>query len=388
MPTITTDTLQSFNVLSARLKVDMSDVIYLLEPNAAPLTVLLNRLNKNEATNPRYEWLEDTLMPNWSNITNNAGTGTTITLGPTAGSTAHWNYVVPYTLIRVPSTGEVMLVTSVNSANGQITVVRGYGTSSSSIDGSTTPVPVVILGPAYPEGVLGSQVSTPTTLQENQYNYIQVFTKQVKVSRIADKTATYGGKIRVTEQQKKGIEILRDIENAFLFGVRYLDTTRNIRTTGGALFFISSNVTANVGTLTYAAVEAFLRNCFRYGRTRKFLFCSPLVMSAFSMLAESRGHIHLVPRDVAYGLSIKQWNAPHGEVMLITDVNLTGTVYGGMGILLEIEECAFRYMQDVTLETNVQNPSDQLYIDQYVAYVGFELHNEQKHGVISGVTGV
>jgi len=105
-------------------------------------------------------------------------------------------------------------------------------------------------------------------------------------------------------------------------------------------------------------------------------------------LAESRGHIHLVPRDVAYGLSIKQWNSPHGEVMLITDVNLTGTVYGGMGILLEIEECAFRYMQDVTLETNVQNPSDQLYIDQYVAYVGFELHNEQKHGVISGVTGV
>jgi len=377
----------SFNILANRLKVDMSDTIYLLEPNAAPLAVLLNKLKKEPAINPRFEWLEDELMPNWTNITNNAGTGTTITLGPSAGSTDHAKYVVPNSLIKVPSTGEVMLVTAVNEATGEVTVVRGYGTDVVAVNGSTTPVPVVIIGTAFSENSAGTDLVYHTTKQTSNYNYIQIFREPVKVARTVAKAETYGGKVRVTEQKKKGIEILRNIENAFLYGVRYADTSGERRTTGGVLYFITSNVVNINGALTYSALESFLRTVFRYGRDRKFLICSPLVMSALSIIAEARGSVRVVPRATAYGVSIREWASPHGEVLILKDVNLQGSVYGGYAICLELEECAFRFMEDVTLETNVQNPADMFYLDVYTAMVGLEIHNEQKHGVMYGITG-
>lgn len=387
MPTVITGAASTFDILANRMKVDMSDTIYLLEPSAAPLTVLLNKLNKDEATNAKFEWLEDELMPNWSNITNNAGTGTTINLGSAAGATDHTNYVVPYTLLKVPSTGEVMLVTAVNESTGAITVTRGYGTDVTNVDGSTNPVPVVILGTAFAEDADGTSLYVHTTKQTSNYNYIQIFREPIKVTRVADKTAMYGGKLRVTEQAKKGIEILRNIENAFLYGVRHVDTSTGRRTTGGVLYFISTNATDVGGALTYSALESFLRNVFRYGRDRKFLICSPLVMSAISIIAEARGHVHLVPKANSYGVAIKQWSSPHGDVMLLKDNNLAGSTYGGYAVCLELEECKFRYMEDVTLETNVQNPADLFYLDVYTAMVGLEIHNEQKHGVIYGITG-
>ena len=326
-------------------------------------------------------------MPSWSNITNSAGTGTTINLGSSAGATDHTNYVVPNTLIKVPSTGEVMLVTAVDSSTGDITVTRGYGTSTSSIDGSTTPVPVVILGTAFPEASAGTDLNFHTTKQTDNYNYIQIFREPVKVSRTADLTATYGGKVRVTEQKKKAIEVLRNIELAFLYGVRHNDTSNGRRTTGGALYFISSNVDDIGGALTYSALETHLRDLFRYGRQRKFMFASPLVTSAVSIIAEARGSVRLVPKANSYGVAISQWHSPHGDLMIVKDVNLTGSTYGGYAICLEIEECAYAYMQDVTLETNVQNPADMYYLDVYTALVGFKLVNEQKHSVLTGITG-
>lgn len=62
----------SFNELSNRIVVDMSEAISLLEPSASPLTVLLSKLSKNPATQQKFEWMEDQLESNWSAITNNA----------------------------------------------------------------------------------------------------------------------------------------------------------------------------------------------------------------------------------------------------------------------------------------------------------------------------
>lgn len=49
----------SQNILSNQKVLDMSDRIYLLEPQAAPLYVLVSRLNKRVAINTTVQWLED-----------------------------------------------------------------------------------------------------------------------------------------------------------------------------------------------------------------------------------------------------------------------------------------------------------------------------------------
>lgn len=89
------------------------------------------------------------------------------------------------------------------------------------------------------------------------------------------------------------------------------------------------------------------------------------------------------------GVRIGQWGSPHGIVNLINNVNLTGTTYGGYAITLELNECMYTYLQgyDVKMSTNVQNPSDDFFLDVYDAKVGFELHSAAKHGILTGITG-
>lgn len=240
---------------------------------------------------------EDVLEPNWTNITNNAGlTGTTINLGASAGSTSHYNYVVKNTLLKVPSTGEVILVTAVNTSTGAVTVTRNYGTSSTtSIDGSSTVVPVVIIGQAFPSGSSGTDLAPKATKQEDKYNLIQEFRVPSQVSKTLDASNLYGGPERVFQQRKKGIQLLREMEHMMLFGARYSDTTNGRRTSGGVSYWATSNNTDVGGSLTFSAIETHLRSVFRYGQDRKFIFTAPLVTSAFSAIAEGRGDVKLAP---------------------------------------------------------------------------------------------
>ena len=52
-----TTTGASNYILTNQRVVDMSDKIYLLEPNAAPLYVLVSKLNKRVAINTKVEWI-------------------------------------------------------------------------------------------------------------------------------------------------------------------------------------------------------------------------------------------------------------------------------------------------------------------------------------------
>lgn len=60
MPTMITGTRNTHNILAAKRVVDMSNEIALLEPNAAPLTVLMKRIDgkKKTAINPKYNWIK------------------------------------------------------------------------------------------------------------------------------------------------------------------------------------------------------------------------------------------------------------------------------------------------------------------------------------------
>jgi hypothetical protein len=55
--TIITNATGSQNILSAQKVLDIADKIYLLEPSAAPLYVLVSKLNKRVAINTTFSWI-------------------------------------------------------------------------------------------------------------------------------------------------------------------------------------------------------------------------------------------------------------------------------------------------------------------------------------------
>lgn len=386
--TLTTGMVTTGQNPSDRQVLDMADKIYLLEPNAAPLYVLVSKLNKRVAINPVFHWLEDELIPTWGTLGATAVSSTTV-MTATAGEEL---YFQKGDLLKFPITGEVVLVTSVSDTDNTITVRRAFGATNSGDFASGSYF--FKIGTSFQEGSTASELATKGTIVSEKTNYCQIFRKSVEISRTMANTELYGGADRPYQRKKKGIELMKEMERTFFFGEpKDSSSTYKHRASGGIDYFLSTNDTGAGGTLTESEFEAFLRKVFRYGSNSRYLFAAPLILSVVSLWAQ--GKLQMFPKDKTYGIAITQYLSPHGTINLIKDIVLEyidisySSYYGGYAYAIELEDCVYRYLQnrDVQMETDIQNPGDDSYKDQYICEIGCEFHNEKKHGVLTGVTG-
>jgi hypothetical protein len=387
--TLTTGVVGTGQSPAHRQVLDMADKIYLLEPNAAPLYVLVSKLNKRVAINPAFQWLEDELIPTWASLGATATSGTTVL----TATTDEELYFAANDLIKFPSTGEVCLVSSVTDGSNLVTVRRAFGSTNSGDYASGSYF--FKIGTAFMEGSTASDLSTKGTILTEKTNYCQIFRKSVEITRTMANTELYGGADRPYQRKKKGIELMKEMEKTFFFGEPKSDTgtTHPTRATGGIDYFLSTNDTSAGGTLTESEFETFLRKTFRFGSNSRYLFAAPLILSVISLWAQ--GKLQIFPKDKTYGIAITQYLSPHGSLNLIKDNVLEyidisySTYYGGYAYAIELEDCVYRYIQnrDIQLETDIQAPGDDSYKDQYICEVGCEFHNEKKHASLTGVTG-
>jgi hypothetical protein len=385
--TLTTGSVTTAQNPANRQVLDMADKIYLLEPNAAPLYVLVSKLNKRVAINPTFQWLEDELIPTWGSL---GATAVSATLVLTA-TTSENLYFAAGDLLKFPITGEVVLVTAIGADTKSFTVKRQMGTTMCGDYASGTYF--FKIGTAFQEGSTASELSTKGTIIAEKTNYLQIFRKSVEISRTMANTELYGGADRPYQRKKKGIELMKEMERTFFFGEPRAYASSYVRLTGGIDYWLSTNDTSAGGTLTESEFETFLRKTFRYGSNSRYLFAAPLILSVISMWAQ--GKLQMFPKDKTYGVAITQYLSPHGTINLIKDIALEyrdvsySTYYGGYAYALELEDVVYRYLQnrDIQLETDIQAPGDDAYKDQYICEVGMELHNEQKHAALTGVTG-
>lgn len=121
MPTIISAVHGAGNIQSERKVVDMRDTIAYLEPDAAPLTVVLKRAAGKTlaAHNPKFSMLEAPVQPRWDAV-NNAG-------GYSASAVAitvdNGSYFAADDLVKNPRTGEIFKISSISS--NALTVIRG-----------------------------------------------------------------------------------------------------------------------------------------------------------------------------------------------------------------------------------------------------------------------
>ena len=76
--TLATGGRDTLDLTTLQRKVQVKDIINLLEPDKAPLVVLLNRL-RTEKGGPEYSWLEDVLLPRSVNTSSGASAAATTT---------------------------------------------------------------------------------------------------------------------------------------------------------------------------------------------------------------------------------------------------------------------------------------------------------------------
>jgi len=370
------------NIASARVQVDMAKDIALLDPNEGPFVTFLKAAKKDTRVvyNPKFEWLEDDLLATWTQAdgaVNDSGTTLAVDDGALfrAGD-----------IIKIPATGENMLVTAITGNN--LTVSRGYGSTAAAPVADNAYV--LNIGPAMMEN--SSLRTVKSTLESNGYNYTQIFRTPIALSGTEAASKLHGGKDRAYQRRKASIEHKRDIARAMYFGQRKEDTTGATprRAMGGLIEMIgpANSVAFDSGTLpiTYRNFDTQVaKAAFRYGSQEKLLIAGPNLASAINTWAEKK-LVTEVDANSTFGMRVKNLVTTYGDLKVIYDPLLEGAVYGGYGFIVDTENVRYAHLdgRDTKLNINVQpNDVDGL-VDEYLTECSLELRLPKTHLIITG----
>jgi len=366
-----------------RLRIDMSEKIAELEPNASPLITLTKKMKRRRVvTNPEFNWMEQDPGNRWDAINNSAGYNNSATVWAVDNA----GYFRVGDIVQVPRTTEVVLVTAVDNTGNTITVNRGWG-------GSTTArleddEPLVILGNANEEGAKLREIKTTEPVKKT--NYTQILRTPVGVTNTLAATSTYGPKAMAYYRHLDGINHAIDMERTMWLGKKGKDihNGKPRRTTGGILEFLTENVldvSAITGGLTEQAFTEWLEDVFRYGSSEKILFACGRLCTIIDLWAQNK--LKTVPGERTYGVKVKEYVSSHGTLYIVKHKLFEGPVYGGMGVILDMNNVAYCPLKgrDTKLLTARQDPDEDAVKDEYITEFGVEVRLPKTHAIIKGV---
>ena len=354
---------------------DMAGRVFDLEPNAAPLVRLLDKLSKKPARNPKVEWNEDEAMPRITTLSASAASNATA-----FGTTADIFRVND--VIRFTNEGFAMYVTATAAGSVTASAIGGVAQASAASNAE-----VYIVAPSDKEGASLREIKYPQLVTAS--NYCEIVRTPFGVTETEQATEHYGGDERARLQAKFGVEHARYIEQAFWLGARDLKNT-NQRFCGGIIKeFISTNVTAAGGTLTEATFQGFLRSGFRYGSERKVLFAAPLAVQAIEGFA--RANIKTEgsgDHADTYGVVMKTYVSGQGivDIVMKRDWN-DSTNLKGYAVLVDLDALTFRPLRETKLKEDVQAPDYDGHKDEYISEISIQVQHERKHALLTGITG-
>lgn len=362
-------------------KIDMAQKILLLEPSAAPLTVISKKIDSRKTGNPKFAWMEDELDPRFDAINNSGGYNS----AATSIVVDNGAYFQVGNIVYVPRTGESIRVTAVST--NTLTVVRAIGSTAQAV---LDDEPLLITSTAQPEGdaslVARSRNPTPA------YNYTQIFRTSFDATGTEMHSEFEADDDWDYQAKKHGIEHKKSIEYALMVGHPSEDVSGNARrTTGGFNHFVSSNVTDAAGTLTELEFFTALRPMFRYGPDEKWGMIAPLVIDVLNTFP--RGKLEMRQGDSTFGLKIFQYISPHGTLNLVKHNLLEGATLGGQMWVMDSDVVKWRYLQnkrgsrDSYIRTEIQNNDVDGRKDEWLTEGGMEFGLEKHHGKLIGVNG-
>lgn len=384
--TIISGTRTTANQLTEDRRVrDVFPALLRLEPEATPLTVLMGKIRKREAVDPTIEWYTRERLPK-QDILNAA-----VTAAATTITVTNFAYFRAEDIILFMETGEQARV-SVTPTTTTVTIVRTWGEVTAAAVTNGTKIRIV--GNANEEDALGRDVIAVQKV--NVFNYIGIQREPFSISNTARVTKNFAGVDFEDDAVDALIKHKCDVEDMFLQGQRYLDTsgTEPRRSTRGLDRWITTLNLAVGGGLTEPVFDSFLRRFFRYGSKAKVLLCAPIATQAISGFAKDKLRLSDVMQK-KYGMALTEYLSPFGSVVLanhnlmnndsLTDFDgLAGTILG-----VDIGHVEMRHMKGrVTIRNmNIQANDRDGRRDEYLTEAGLQVGDERTHGRMTGITG-
>jgi len=366
--------ITSRNVEQTTIKPQVSTAIDLYDANIAPFTHLMRMIKVRPVNGPYYYWYDDEYVPEWTTASAEAGIGDT-TIDVETGTGA---YFTGGDIILHPASGCIHRVVSVTG--DVLTVVRAVGTTSDAkISNGDN---LFKIGESFAENTLAPAAVVTKVVKRD--NYTQIFKKTVEESRTSMMTEKWTGPERARQRVKKLKLMKIDMEKSALWSEPYEDTSGStpIRTTGGIFNVIpASNVyDANAhsgGALSEAGWRSMTRDMWRYVSSGVlYCFTSSLVCSRLDTWAA--GGLQLLPEEKTYGVRINRYVTNLGELRIIYH-HLFINNYASQALFVDLDNCYYRPMLDITLTIDVQTPGQDGVKDEWKAEAGFQFAMAKSH---------
>jgi hypothetical protein len=373
----------------------MRDRIYRYDPNKTPfLTPLSLRAPAVRTGSPEFKHLEDQPLPWWDTLAQALSSTTQTNGGATGFLPTNITYFRPGDIVLIPSSsltgGEYLKVTATAAGAGFI-VVRNYAGDGVTGGTASSGAFCAIIGNVNEENATVRQIKS--TVEASIVNYTQIIRTPFGASSTLGGSNLYGGADKPTQRRIFATQHAFECERTLLLGKKRQTTGANghpERATGGLLSWITSNVTNVGGTLTDSVFETFAETLFRYGSSTKLLLASRRAMTQIDMIAA--GRIQTAVGADTYGVAVKRYLTGHGNLLVsISDVLIND--YAGYCVAIDLENVAKRYMNDEEgrardnqLRTNIEDPSADGWVDEYLSEIGLHVVLESTHGVLKGIS--
>lgn len=359
----------------------ISDLVMMLDWTSAPLLRVFGFTSATEKKfrlinwpSTKVEWIEDTMSPTSTAIAealDNSETDVDVTAS--AGA-----YFRQGDIVLVES--EQMLVTSV--ATDTLTVVRGYGGTTAA--SHNTSLAIRIVGRAMPEG--SNYVTGNTTSTSQPYNYTQILSEAVKVTRTELRMTKYGVDDTMDYHVAKLFSdggntgrLAQMLQRSFYYGKRVQRSNSAYGSMGGFETFVTTNVTNLAGVaVTRADIHTVMRNIRDAGGG-----CDKLVTGSWGVEKINAMYENLIrtTRDEKRGGSeITMVKTPHGEVEVVYDwMCPADRMY-----FVNSEKVGWLPFDDFKA-SEIKTEGD-YYVTDVVGEYTFLLANEKSHGYIYGMS--
>jgi len=311
---------------SAYQKRVITDYVAMLDPSDAPFVEAIGGLDgasgkfKFTASGIKYEWIEDTLSPLTVTAADTTFTSATTVTSVTLAA-GDVNALEPGHILKVGS--EYMWVSAVGTA--AITVTRGFGGTSAATHASNSVLEII--GQARLEGA--ESVPMGFTNLTNDWNYSQIFHKEIKLTGSAPLVEVYGITDPYEYQAAKSLpEMMRLIEKTLQYGKRATTNadalTTSPRTMGGVDEFLNatkSNVkTATATALTVPDIENTLKMAYEDGSSGQFTaIINPTDFQRITALYNNSSFIRYPPEQTRVGMVPATIVTPFGNVDFVLD---------------------------------------------------------------------
>lgn len=404
-------------------------VMKLFPNGSAPLTALTTLMKSEKVTDYYYHWWDELLTTQRAAVVagqcyDEASLTTAYVLGAAAAAgTNHFFKIATEADTKMFRIGHVILMRDASDHTvdlvGKCILVQPNGVNSvigvqllEADDNSTlnhdlsTVDTLLVIGNANPQG--GTRPTAIGQAPEENYNYTQIFRDPLDLARtlmhtkLRTEQAYPRAKRTALEQHSIGME------KAFMWGIRYSTIGSNGKPetyTGGLLQTIKAAGTVQDYSLDPAAaysgktwvtagvdwIDEHLEEIFRYGSTERLAFCGSGALLGIQRLVRTLGVYQINARTTDFGLQVREWVTPFGQVTLVTHplFSYEATNRNSM-VIIEPANIIYNYIDDTFFkpdksDTEGGGTGKDGKEEEYLTECGLEHHNAITCGYLTGV---